>query len=948
MTAQNDSDANVNLRTQAETILSATQVLKQPLSPEDMERALHELRVHQIELEMQNEELRRTHLELDDAHSNYFDLYDLAPVGYCTVDESGRILQANLMACSLLGMTRDSLNQQLFSRFICKEDKDLDYLLRKKILNTEQTQSCELRIHQHNGNCLWVQLQGSVTRDDANTPLFRIVITDISARKTLEIQTDLERDLLEYLAVNQTLPDVLNHFVLRYEALFEGMHGSVLLLDASGKHLLHGVAPHLPSAYCRALEHVEIGPDVGSCGTAAFTGKDVFVADIAHDPLWREFKVLALQFGLRACWSVPIFGIKSQVLGTFAFYFKESRLPLAHEIALIKRGAHLASLAIERQRTHEALQASEERYSNILKTAMYGFLLIDTHGKILDANETYCRMSGFRADELKSCSIADLEVCESADDISAHIQQIIFEGEDRFESQHRRKNGQMFDVEVSVQYRPANQDQLVVFVQDITARKLAEAKLRLSEESLAITLNSIGDAVIATDATGRITRMNATAERLTGWPLAAATGLALEEVFHIIHAQTRQKAPSPIEMVMQQGKVVGLLNHTALIARNGYEYQIADSAAPIRDPEGGILGVVLVFSDVTEDYRVRQDLASTAEMLERTGEMAKVGGWELDLKTMEHFWSRETCRILDVDPPVAPPYSEGIRFFPSESQPIIMAALENGSAYGTPWDLEIPALTAKGRPIWVRTQGSAIIEQGKPVKLLGALHDITQRKHTEEALLMSLLEKEALLKEVHHRVKNNLQVITSLLRLEGNRCSERDTESVLKDMQGRIRSMALLHEMLYRSGTFAAVDLGAYLKQLCTQAFRALIPKPGAIRLELDLDSFEVGMDQATPCGLLVNELVSNCIKHGFPDGHSGEVRVALHPVDGGPQLCLQISDTGVGLPPDIETRKNNSLGLQLVADLALQLGGTLTSGPGTLFTLCFIADVPKDLTQVA
>lgn len=784
--------------------------------------------------------------------------------------------------------------------------------------------------------------------DPANNSLLRIVTTDISARKILETQTNLERDLLEYLAINQTLPEVLNHFILRYEALFDGMRGSVLLLDASGKHLLHGAAPHLPSAYCRALEQIEIGPDVGSCGAAAFTGKDVFVSDIAHDPLWLDFKVLALQFGLGACWSVPILGIKDQVLGTFAFYFNEPRSPLDHEITLIKRGAHLVSLAVERQRSHDALKESEERYSSILKTAMYGFLLLDTQGNILDANETYCRMSGYRIEELRARCVADLDGYESADGISTHIQQIIFNGEDRFESQHRRKNGQLFDVEMGVQYRPANQGQLVVFVQDITARKQAEAKLRLSEESLAITLNSIGDAVIATDAAGRITRMNATAERLTGWPLAVASGLALEEVFHIIHAQTREKAPSPIEMVMQQGKVVGLLNHTALIARNGHEYQIADSAAPIRDPEGGILGVVLVFSDVTEDYRVRQDLASTAEMLERTGEMAKVGGWELDLKTMEHFWSRETCRILEVDPPLAPPYSQGVHFFPAESQPLITAALTDGIADGTPWDLEIPALTANGRPIWIRTQGSAIIENGKPVKLLGALHDITQRKQAEEALLTSLLEKEALLKEVHHRVKNNLQVITSLLRLEGNRCSERDTESVLKDMQGRIRSMALLHEMLYRSGTFAAVDLGAYLKQLCTQAFRALIPKPGAIRLELDLESFEVGMDQATPCGLLVNELISNCIKHGFPDGLAGEVRVELHPVDGGPQLCLRVSDTGVGLPPDIETRKNNSLGLQLVTDLALQLGGTLTTGPGTLFSLCFIADVPKDLTQVA
>ncbi|MGS0757772.1 PAS domain-containing protein, partial [Roseateles sp. GG27B] len=163
-------------------------------------------------------------------------------------------------------------------------------------------------------------------------------------------------------------------------------------------------------------------------------------------------------------------------------------------------------------------------------------------------------------------------------------------------------------------------------------------------------LQSIGDAVIATDAQGLITRMNPTAERLTGWTLAEARGVALPEVFNIVNAETRLPAINPVQRVMTHGEVVGLANHTALLARDGREYQIADSAAPIRDPAGQIVGVVLVFSDVTESYRVREALASNAEMLERTGEMAKVGGWELDLRSGEFNFSREALRIDDIEP----------------------------------------------------------------------------------------------------------------------------------------------------------------------------------------------------------------------------------------------------------------------------------------------------------
>ncbi len=212
-----------------------------------------------------------------------------------------------------------------------------------------------------------------------------------------------------------------------------------------------------------------------------------------------------------------------------------------------------------------------------------------------------------------------------------------------------------------------------------------------------------------------------------------------------------------------------------------------------------------------------------------------------------------------------------------------------------------------------------------------------ERERADEALRSSLKDKEALLKEVHHRVKNNMQVITSLLRLESNRIDHPTTRSVLKDMQNRIQAMAALHEAVYRSDNFSQVDLGVYLRQLTGQLGRSLVTVPGQITFRLDLFSVALDLDQAIPCGLIVNELVSNALKHAFPGGRQGEVRIELE-WSGEEDLRLRITDNGIGLPPDFDVIRAKSLGLQLVSDLARQLDGSLRVGPGpeALFEVTF------------
>jgi two-component system, sensor histidine kinase PdtaS len=207
------------------------------------------------------------------------------------------------------------------------------------------------------------------------------------------------------------------------------------------------------------------------------------------------------------------------------------------------------------------------------------------------------------------------------------------------------------------------------------------------------------------------------------------------------------------------------------------------------------------------------------------------------------------------------------------------------------------------------------------------------------ALRDSLEEKVSLLKEVHHRVKNNLQIVASLLNLQARRARSRQVVDVLQDTRNRVHSMALLHEVLYRSGNLARINFAAYVQELFRQLLRSFGPAAARINVENRVTPIGLPLEHSVPCGLIINELVSNALKHGFPNGRTGTIVVELNLFDG-PQLLLRVSDNGVGLPPGLDLADTSTLGLKLVSNLARQLDGQLTVekqvGGGATFSVAF------------
>jgi len=214
--------------------------------------------------------------------------------------------------------------------------------------------------------------------------------------------------------------------------------------------------------------------------------------------------------------------------------------------------------------------------------------------------------------------------------------------------------------------------------------------------------------------------------------------------------------------------------------------------------------------------------------------------------------------------------------------------------------------------------------------------EVAERILAEEQATASLREKDVLLREVHHRVKNNLQLISSLLYLQSRETRDSRSLKMFQESQARIHSMALVHERLYQSTSIASVDFGEYTQRLVDDLFHSFGVSDDQIVSRIDIDNTTLSVDTAIPCGLIINELVSNSLKHAFPGNRKGEVYVELCSDE---LACtLTVGDNGIGLPPDIERRRDQSLGLQLVSTLVQQLGGDIKvdTGLGATFRITF------------
>jgi len=452
--------------------------------------------------------------------------------------------------------------------------------------------------------------------------LIRASIIDNGARRQADTLAYGERRVLEMVAANAPLEKTLLSVVRLIEQLHPGVGAGISMLDPDTGELELAASTGLSPAFSATLARLPIGLRSGSCGVAASLGRQVVVREVATDPLWAELASVAVANGVRACCSTPIVTTGERVHGTLALYFDSVRAPNTEELDLVTRLTQLAGIAIRRKQDETALRASEARFRALFDNVVDGVYQAAPGGELVSANPALVQMLGLDEDAaLGRCNMAEFFV--DPKERARLVSELLSYGRVRhFEYQLRTRTGRVIVVIENSRLVTAADGRPLYFegtITDITQRKAAERALFNEKERAQVTLQSIGDAVVTTDARGHIEYLNPVAEQLTGWEARSAQGCPIETVIVLRDEMSGEAVQNPVSRCLQEGRVVTLADNVVLVARDGSTVAIQDSAAPIQDRNGQTVGAVMVFHDVRQERQLHRRLAYLASHDALTG-----------------------------------------------------------------------------------------------------------------------------------------------------------------------------------------------------------------------------------------------------------------------------------------------------------------------------------------
>jgi PAS domain S-box-containing protein len=472
----------------------------------------------------------------------------------------------------------------------------------------------------------------------------------------------------------------------------------------------------------------------------------------------------------------------------------------------------------------------------------------------------------------------------------------------------------------------------IYFAGAYRARKRSQVQLKESEKKYRELVELAYDGIWVLNSEAETTFANKRMAEILGYRLEDMIGKPLET---FLVGQGTGFAQSSIRWNQSR---TGERHNVELLAKDGRRVFASMSVSPLSGEEGSQQGALAIVTDVTAQRLAEEGKYRSEERYGKvysTSPLAfvicdpsfKIVDWN---DKAEELFGWKKNEVLGRD------FFEFLVREPMEAAiPEIQASVVEDRL---PRFMVNRSATKSGQAIICEWYNSPLHNNdGELEGIISLGLDITKRKEAEGQIKAALEEKEILLREIHHRVKNNLQVISTLLDLRADGIADANALKVFKDSQNRVRAMALIHERLYQSASLARVDFHAYIQDLMAHLFYVFGVSPGDVQLSLNINEVPMSVDAAIPIGLILNELVSNSLKYAFPGGRRGTIRIAL---ERHPELAVELTvgDDGAGLPSTVDFRNTESLGLQLVCILVRQLGGEIERvlGPGTTFKMTF------------
>lgn len=549
----------------------------------------------------------------------------------------------------------------------------------------------------------------------------------------------------------------------------------------------------------------------------------------------------------------------------------------------------------------------------IVNSSMGIYIVKDGKFKIVNTQCQY--LTGYTETELLGMEYLELVLPEDRDWLKNNSNEILEKDNSiPYEYRIQSKNGDIkWFVEMAIPIEYEGEHAVLGNFIDITDFKSAEYELGESEEKFKLLFEEANEGILYLDAKGNIIDVNPKALKMAACTKKEVTGrhfldlisifdLDVEAIMDAFDDMLFDITPTKTEWEMQNknGEQIIILAHPSLIKK-----------------EGKTVGISVILEDITEQKRAEEAQRESDKRYRTLFEASPASITLLDKSGVIIDCNNSTEKLIGYskDEIIGKQFEKLMTLDP-EDLPKLKSKfirLLEGKDIG-PYELEI--IRKDGKKRWINVINSLILKENEVAGFQVIAKDTTARKKAEDQLKKSLKEKEVLLQEVHHRVKNNMQIISSLLKLQSRYIKNRKAVKMFEDSQQRIKSMALVHERLYRSDDLASIDFKDYVNALVKDLVRSYKNNYGKVKLNVDVKNVSLGIDYAIPCGLIINELVSNSLKYAFPKDFVNSSQNAINIKlcsRGKNEIELTVSDNGVGIPKAINYKKTKSLGLHLV-----------------------------------